>query len=927
MSILKGNQEETIKTLKNLIRRYIFSEELPLDARMINMVCVVGLAATIIATLSRIAMGSSREMILVMLGISVSVALLLYFCNRFRLYAFTTWVLLIMLSDILFPLALFFLGGADSGMAAFFVLSIVAIFFLSRGLARVLLLVTHIIWVTTCYIGALLFPEMVTTLSLSHQTLDNIQSFLVAGFFVGCVIQFQNRIFLSEKKKADSAAEKLLYREKLLQAVNEAAALLLSTDEDAPEEALQKSLEMIGRCVDINRVNVWKNESREGKLYYKRIYAWAAEEEENGEAMEFAYHDTFPGWEGILSSGQYINGPIRSIPEIEWVRLVPYKVKSILVVPVFLQGRFWGFVSFDEFYKERDFTREEESMLRSGSLLMVNALLRYEHVQNLVKAQEEALSSTKAKSNFLANMSHEIRTPMNAIIGMTAIGKSASDVERKDYCFGKIEDASTHLLGVINDILDISKIEANKLEISSVEFNFEKMLQRVVNVITFRVDEKRQHFNIHLDRHIPRFLVGDDQRLAQVITNLLSNAVKFTPEDGAVSLRASLVSEGEYGKKAEGDTCVLRIAVSDTGIGISEEQQGRLFASFQQADSSTSRNFGGTGLGLAISKRIVEMMDGKIWIESETGKGSTFIFTIQVKKGRDVQHGYLDPGINWKNIRVLAVDDEEDTLLYFKEISGRFGFFCDLASSGEEALALIAEKGSYDLYFVDWKMPGMGGLDLARRLKDKMEEKDEPEGSKGKSVVVMISAADLTAIEGEARNAGVDKFLPKPLFPSLIADLINECLGVNNLTTMESAGAKPADSFVGRRLLLAEDVDINREIVQVLLEPTGLEIDCAENGAEALKKFSDHPEDYDMILMDIQMPEMDGYEATRRIREFEAAHPPSQGIPIIAMTANVFREDIEKCLAAGMNSHVGKPLNFEDVLGALRKYLPGEGAL
>jgi signal transduction histidine kinase/CheY-like chemotaxis protein len=920
-----------IKKVQALIRRYVFSEELPLDARMINMVCFVGLAAALAATLSRIAMRADWKMILIMLGISFSVVLILYLCNRFRLYTFTSWIMMIMLGDVLFPLALFFLGGAGSGMAAFFVLSIVAFLFLSRGVSRVALIITHVIWVSACYFITFYFPNLVTTPSPLEQILDNIQSFLISGFFAGCVILFQNMILVSEKKKASDAAEKLFYRGKLLSVVNEAATVLLSTDDEVHEAALKRGMEIIGLCVDVDRINIWKNISKDEQFYYRRLYSWTKGAEDLP-PMEYGYHDTFPGWEKTLSSGQSINGPVRAVGEVEWSLLEPFGIKSLLVIPAFLEGRYWGFISFDDCQKERVFSKEEEEMLRSGGLLMVNALLRYERMQNLIKAQEEALSGTRAKSNFLANMSHEIRTPMNAIIGMTAIGKAATDVNRKDYCFGKIEDASAHLLGVINDILDISKIEADKLELSPVEFNFEKMLQRVVNVITFRVDEKHQHFTVHIDRHIPRFLVGDDQRFAQVITNLLSNAVKFTPEDGSISLRASL--DPRAAESGGGNSCVLRIEVHDTGIGISKEQQGRLFASFQQADSSTSRNFGGTGLGLAISKRIVEMMGGEIWIDSEPGKGAAFIFTVKAGKGRRGEMSYLNPGINWKNIRVLAVDDDRDTLSYFKEIAGSFGFFCDLASGGEEALSMIGEKGAYDLYFVDWKMPGMGGLELTRRIKDNADRESRP-------VVVMISAADLNAIEDEARASGVDKFLPKPLFPSAIADLINECLGVKNLTRQEGVNPKTADSFAGRRLLLAEDVEINREIVLVLLEPTGLEIDCAGNGAEALKKYTERPDYYDLILMDIQMPEMDGYEAARRIRAFEEARreekmaagfPPEspggsrprvfpKGIPIIAMTANVFREDVEKCLAAGMNGHVGKPLELEEVLRSLREYL------
>jgi signal transduction histidine kinase len=397
-------------------------------------------------------------------------------------------------------------------------------------------------------------------------------------------------------------------------------------------------------------------------------------------------------------------------------------------------------------------------------------------IEELSHAKEDALRASSAKSNFLANMSHEMRTPMNAIIGMTAIGKATGDLTKKDYALERIEGASTHLLGVINDILDMSKIEAGKFELSPEEFSFEKMLQRVVNVVSFRVEEKGQRFSAHIDEDIPDMLVGDDQRLAQVIANLLSNAVKFTPEGGAIVLDARHMGE-------DGGLAALRIEVRDTGIGVSAEQQARLFQAFQQAESSTTRKFGGTGLGLAISKRIIEMMDGKIWVESEPNQGATFIFTVRLAHAAAAQ---------------------------------RQG-----AASG---------------------------------------------GVKGK--------------DAPAERA----------------------------------------SFAGHCVLLAEDVELNREIVLALLEPTGLAVDCAENGAVAVRMFSADPERYGMILMDVQMPEMDGYEATRRIRALDA--PQAGQIPIVAITANVFREDIDNCLAAGMNDHVGKPLNFDEVLEKLRTYLP-----
>jgi len=524
-------------------------------------------------------------------------------------------------------------------------------------------------------------------------------------------------------------------------------------------------------------------------------------------------------------------------------------------------------------------------------------------LSRLDAARTKSDAESKHKSVFLANMSHEIRTPMNAIIGMTTIGKSAPESERKDYCFTKIQDASNHLLGVINDILDMSKIEANKFELSPVDFNFEKMLQRAVNVVSFRIDEKRQKFTVHIDHGIPKTLIGDDQRIVQVITNLLGNANKFTPEEGSISVTARLIER-------ENDLYTIQISISDTGIGISPEQQEKLFQSFEQAESGTTRKYGGTGLGLAICKSIVEMMNGRIWVQSESGKGSIFFFTVRLQRGKEKRQDFLSEDINWKNVRIMAIDDDPDILVYFKDIMQRFGVLCDTANSGYEALALVTQKGDYHIYFVDWKMPGMDGIQLTYKLKAH---------APSNSVVIMISAAEWTTVADEAKKAGVDKFLSKPLFPSSIADVINQCLGIDK-RHLEEAQMDITGLFPGRCILLAEDVEINREIVLALLESSKLEIDCAENGLEAVRMFSEAPEKYDMIFMDLQMPEMDGYEATRRIRAMDT--PKGKTIPIVAMTANVFKEDVERCLEVGMNSHVGKPLDFNEVMRKLRTYMP-----
>ncbi|MDR1660305.1 MAG: response regulator, partial [Desulfovibrio sp.] len=475
------------------------------------------------------------------------------------------------------------------------------------------------------------------------------------------------------------------------------------------------------------------------------------------------------------------------------------------------------------------------------------SMLLFHNVTEIENAREAAERANTAKSDFLSHMSHEMRTPMNAVIGMTAIAKDSPSVERKQYCLDKIEDASRHLLGVINDILDMSKIEANKFTLSPVEFNFEKMLNDVANVVNFRVEEKHQKFYVSIDKNIPATLIGDDQRLAQVIANLLSNAVKFTPEAGSIYLSTEL--EGE----ASG-ICTIRIAVTDTGIGISGEQQALLFNPFVQADRGTSRKFGGTGLGLAISKRIIEMMGGGIWIESEPGKGATFAFTVTAGRGVSKQRTPAD-SVKWNEVRVLAVDSEAETQDYFKHLAKHLAFACDVAGSGDEALRMIERNGPYTLHFVDWKMPDMNGMELARLIGERATGKS--------AVIIMGSAAEWGSIEEEAKAAGVSGFLPKPLFPSAIADCISQSFGGGMVPPAEDE-LVPRDCFRGHRILLVEDVEINREIVLSLLEPTGVEIDCAENGLEAVERFSEMPDRYEMIFMDMQMPLMDGLEATRR---------------------------------------------------------------
>ncbi|MDR2692857.1 MAG: response regulator [Chitinispirillales bacterium] len=539
-------------------------------------------------------------------------------------------------------------------------------------------------------------------------------------------------------------------------------------------------------------------------------------------------------------------------------------------------------------------------------------------VEEMNKRALEGLNAAefanRSKSEFLSRMSHEIRSPMNAIIGMTQIARASSaNPEKVQDCLTKINGASKHLLALINDVLDMSKIEANKFELSNTEFSLDTALNKIYDMMNVKAEEKGQTLSLTIDKKLPEYVVSDELRFSQVIANLVSNAVKFTDEGGKIDIYVRIAG-------GNGNECVIGVEVKDTGIGLTEEQSAKLFKPFEQADITILRKFGGTGLGLAINKRIVEMMGGTISVSSVPGKGSTFSFTAKMRKGTgDIvgakrEREQLLRSVQAKNVRVLVVDDSAESREYISYVLTTLGFECEHACDGEEAVAK-SEKTRlgghpYDIIFMDYMMPKLDGIEAARKIKE----------TTGENVsIVMVSMYDWKEFEQKAREAGIVKCVTKPISPSSVLDSISEIMPTcviknsgNNTVT------PPTVSFSGNTILLVEDIDINREIITAFLEETHVSIDVAVNGVEAVGKFGENPDKYDIVLMDIQMPEMDGFEATRRIRAMGTTKAKS--IPIVAMTANALSEDVQRCKEAGMNDHIAKPVDQEALMFKLNDF-------
>ncbi|PYG01309.1 PAS domain S-box-containing protein [Thioalkalivibrio sp. ALE21] len=698
-------------------------------------------------------------------------------------------------------------------------------------------------------------------------------------------------------------------QERLQAMVADVSAELVNLPEEGVDAAIDRALERTGAFLGADRSYIFRFD--ESFATMTNTHEWCNE----GVAPQLERVQSTPVDIHAWATSKILKGRTIHLPDIaELPDDLPEKrefehqnIQSLLNLPLISDQRIYGFLGYDMVAQRHEWSEEQIGALKLVAEIIAGTFARRRAVEGLRQAKQEAEEATRSKSEFLANMSHEIRTPMNAVIGMGhLLARTELGEQQREY-LERQQTAANGLLGLIDDILDFSKIEANRLQLEQVPFDLDTVFNNLSAVVGSRAEEKGLEFLIAFSRSVPRALKGDPLRLGQILNNLAGNAVKFT-EKGEVVVEAALVED-------HGDEVELRFSVRDTGIGLTPEQQQRLFQSFSQADASTTRRFGGTGLGLAISRHLVEMMGGSIGVQSEPGQGTEFHFTVRLARSAENTLQSVNPyALNQR--RVLVVDDNPSAREVLRAMLGDFGAEVTEVAGGREALAEIdraarEDESPYDIVLLDWRMPEMDGVQVAHRLRQDHELPPPP-------TVIMVTAYGREELLTHIDRDELDALLLKPFTPSRLHDTLLETLstGPADAPVPRRHTPAPTDASLVGHVLLVEDNPINQQVARELLQGTGVTVEVANNGQEALDRLESGT--FDLVLMDVQMPVMDGYDATHNLRR----RPGLESLPVIAMTAHAMSGDRERCLDAGMNDYLSKPVQPDTLHTMLARWLP-----